>query len=56
MAWPMAPQADDGLRVLQAAAGKELPVKTAVKLAADITGGSRNELYEAALRLKNSDG
>ena len=50
-----APQADDGLRVLQLLL-KELPVKTAVKLAADITGGSRNELYEAALRLKNSDG
>lgn len=30
----------------------ELPVKTAVKLAAEITGGSRNELYELALRLK----
>ncbi len=49
-----APQADDGLRVLQLLL-RELPVKTAVKLAADITGGSRNELYEAALRLKNSD-
>ena len=49
-----APQADDGLRVLQLLL-KELPVKTAVKLAADITGGSRNDLYEAALRLKNSD-
>lgn len=30
----------------------ELPLKTAVKLAADITGGSRNELYDAALALK----
>ena len=30
----------------------ELPLKTAVKLTADITGGSRNELYEAALALK----
>ena len=49
-----APQADDGLRVLQLLL-KELPVKTAVKLAADITGGSRNDLYEVALRLKNSD-
>ncbi|MBP6406506.1 MAG: hypothetical protein KA335_12685 [Ramlibacter sp.] len=50
-----APQTDDGLRVLQLLL-KELPVKTAVKLAADITGGSRNVLYEAALKLKNSDG
>ena len=30
----------------------ELPLKTAVKLTADITGGARNELYEAALALK----
>jgi len=46
-----APQADDGLRVLQLLL-KELPVKTAVKLAADITGGSRNALYEAALQMR----
>ena len=32
----------------------ELPLKTAVKLSADITGASRNVLYEAALKLKNS--
>jgi 16S rRNA (cytidine1402-2'-O)-methyltransferase len=30
----------------------ELPLKTAVKLAADITGESRNALYELALNLK----
>jgi 16S rRNA (cytidine1402-2'-O)-methyltransferase len=30
----------------------ELPLKTAVKLAADITHGSRNELYDMALKLK----
>lgn len=30
----------------------ELPLKTAVKLTADITGASRNALYEAALALK----
>jgi 16S rRNA (cytidine1402-2'-O)-methyltransferase len=30
----------------------ELPVKTAVKLAAEITGAPRNELYEAALKMK----
>ncbi|MES2686645.1 MAG: 16S rRNA (cytidine(1402)-2'-O)-methyltransferase, partial [Pseudomonadota bacterium] len=28
--------------------------KTAVKLAADITGAPRNELYEAALALKKA--
>jgi 16S rRNA (cytidine1402-2'-O)-methyltransferase len=49
-----APRPDDGLRVLQLLVG-ELPLKTAVKLAAEITGGARNELYEAALRLKNQD-
>jgi 16S rRNA (cytidine1402-2'-O)-methyltransferase len=38
---------DDGERVLKLLLA-ELPVKTAVKLAAEITGGSRNELYEAA--------
>jgi len=32
----------------------ELPLKTAVKLAADITGASRNALYELALALKKS--
>ena len=32
----------------------ELPTKTAVKLCADITGGSRNALYERALELKNA--
>ena len=45
--------ADDGLRVLELLL-RELPVKSAVKLAAEITGGSRNELYDAALRLKNA--
>jgi 16S rRNA (cytidine1402-2'-O)-methyltransferase len=48
---PEAPQADDGLRVLKLLL-QELPVKSAVKLAAEITGGSRNELYQAALALK----
>jgi 16S rRNA (cytidine1402-2'-O)-methyltransferase len=33
----------------------ELPTKTAVKLAADITGEPRNALYELALKLKNDD-
>ena len=49
------PQAqDDGLRVLQLLL-KELPLKGAVKLAAEITGASKNELYDTALRLKGMD-
>jgi 16S rRNA (cytidine1402-2'-O)-methyltransferase len=42
---------DDSLRVLQLLLA-ELPLKTAVRLAADITGAPRNELYESALKLK----
>jgi 16S rRNA (cytidine1402-2'-O)-methyltransferase len=45
---------DDGQRVL-ALLLKELPLKGAVKLAAEITGGSKNELYDAALKLKAGD-
>ena len=50
---PTAQQKDDGeaervLKLLLA----ELPTKSAVKLAAEITGGSRNILYERALELK----
>ena len=44
-----APQ--DNTRVLQLLLA-ELPLKTAVKLAVEITGAPRNELYEAALQLK----
>lgn len=44
---------DDGHRVLQLLMA-ELPLKTAVKLAAEITGAARNELYETALALKGS--
>jgi 16S rRNA (cytidine1402-2'-O)-methyltransferase len=44
---------DDGSRVLQLLMA-ELPLKTAVKLAAEITGAPRNELYEAALQLKKA--
>ena len=33
---------------------QELPVKTAVRLAAEITGQARNALYEQALRLRES--
>lgn len=48
-----APQesAGDSTRVLQLLLA-ELPLKTAVKLAADITGAPRNELYDTALKLK----
>jgi 16S rRNA (cytidine1402-2'-O)-methyltransferase len=41
----------DGLRVLQLLL-PELPLKTAVKLAAEISGESKNTLYEQALTLK----
>jgi 16S rRNA (cytidine1402-2'-O)-methyltransferase len=50
---PQAAAADDGARVLQMLLA-ELPLKTAVKLAAEITGAGRNELYETALKLKSA--
>ncbi len=43
---------DDSIRVLQLLLA-ELPLKTAVRLTADITGAPRNELYDTALKLKN---
>ncbi len=46
-------EADDGQRVLRLLLA-ELPLKTAVKLAADITGAPRNALYDTALKLKAS--
>jgi 16S rRNA (cytidine1402-2'-O)-methyltransferase len=49
---PQAAAADDGARVLQLLLA-ELPLKTAVKLTAEITGAGRNELYETALKLKS---
>jgi 16S rRNA (cytidine1402-2'-O)-methyltransferase len=55
---PVAAQGDDGaaservLRLLLA----ELPVKTAVRLAAEITGAPRNALYDAALRIRAEGG
>ena len=49
---PPAQDAGQDLRVLKLLL-PELPLKTAVKLAADITGASRNALYDAALALKS---
>lgn len=51
---PVAPAKAEGLRVLQVLL-PELPLKTAVKLAAEITGESRNQLYEQALALKKNE-
>jgi len=48
---PVAAALGEGERVLRLLL-PELPVKTAVKLAAEISGEPRNALYEAALRLK----
>jgi 16S rRNA (cytidine1402-2'-O)-methyltransferase len=45
--------AEAGLRVLDRLL-QELPLKSAVRLAADITGVPRNQLYEAALQRKNA--
>ena len=44
---------DDGRRVLLLLLD-QLPLKTAVKLAADITGAPRNDLYDMALKLKQA--
>lgn len=51
---PMATEAGKDSRVLSLLL-KELPVKTAVKLAAEITGEARNALYEQALKLKQAE-
>ncbi len=44
---------DGGLRVLKLLL-PEMPLKTAARLAAEITGGSKNKLYQAALAQKDS--
>jgi 16S rRNA (cytidine1402-2'-O)-methyltransferase len=49
---PQARSTDEGRRVLSLLLA-ELPVKSAVKLTAEITGAPRNELYDAALKIKN---
>lgn len=45
-------QASEGLRVLQLLL-PSLPLKTAVRLAAEISGAARNDLYAAALKTRN---
>ncbi len=51
---PVAVAAGEGLRVLQVLL-PELPLKTAVKLAAEITGEPKNQLYDLALGLKKNE-
>ncbi len=52
---PVAAAQDDGdsLRVLRLLL-QELPLKSAVRLAAEITGASRNALYDTALAWKRA--
>lgn len=47
-----APLTETELRMLRLLIA-EMPLKTAVRLAAELTGAPRNALYEAALTLKN---
>ena len=44
----------EGQRILECLLA-ELPLKTAVKLAAEISGQARNDLYERALALKKGE-
>jgi len=48
------PAKGEGLRILQLLL-PELPLKTAVKLTAEITGESKNQLYDQALNLKKNE-
>lgn len=52
---PVVSDAGDSHRVLRLLLA-ELPLKTAVRLAAEITGASRNVLYDTALEWKREDG
>ena len=52
---PVAADAGNDERVLRLLLA-ELPLKTAVKLAADITGRPKNSLYDAALALRKAEG
>ena len=52
---PVAADAGHDERVLRLLLA-ELPLKTAVRLAADITGRPKNSLYDAALALRKADG
>lgn len=53
-AGPVPQSLDEPLRVLGLLLA-ELPLKSAVRLAAEITGAPRNVLYDAALKMKQSD-
>ena len=50
----LAPSQGEGERILRCLLA-ELPVKTAVKLAAELSGEPRNALYERALAMKQGD-
>ena len=50
---PAAVEAGQDTRILKLLL-EQLPLKTAVKLAADITGEPRNALYELALSIKGA--
>ncbi|MEY4652848.1 MAG: hypothetical protein RI884_1429 [Pseudomonadota bacterium] len=52
---PDAHPGDDGLQLLELLL-PELPLKTAVRIAAQASGAPRNVLYEAALRLREAAG